>query len=181
MGWLFQRDTQIEENAYPTGFRSVGAIIARSKTCAMAKGAEGACSNAMSTVRVTVQEMEVARSTQALEPRYESLIRLAEAIRSHRDQKDLFQVLVDELHHVVPFDAMAQFDRAGNRINWRFSEAYDSRRTRVSDIPKEETVAWWVHRTQQPEVLQVANEETSFRTTIEALAQGGLRPLAAFP
>ncbi len=126
-------------------------------------------------------ELEGAGTAESLASRYESLIRLSEAIRSHRDQKDLFQLLADELHHVVPFDAMAQFDRAGNRINWRFSEAYDSRRTRVSDIPKEETVAWWVHRTQQPVVLQVANEETRFRTTIEALTHVGLRSLCAFP
>src|SRR6266446_2752956 len=101
----------------------------------------------------TAERLEEARSTLSLTTRYESLIRLAEAIRSHRDQKDLFQLLVDELLQVVPFDAMAQFDQAGNRVNWHFSEAYDSEVCRVSDIPKEETVAWWVHRTQQPLVL----------------------------
>jgi formate hydrogenlyase transcriptional activator len=76
---------------------------------------------------------------------------------------------------------MAQFDHSGNRVNWHFSEAYDSEKGRVSDIPKEETVAWWVDRTQQPVVLQVANEETRFRTTIEALQRKGLRSLCAFP
>src|SRR6267378_355552 len=121
------------------------------------------------------------RDGQSLAPRYESLIRLAEAIRSHRDQKDLFQLLADELRHVVPFDAMAQFDHAGNRVNWHFSEAYDSKVSRVSEIPKEETVGWWVHRTQQPVVLQVANEETRFGTTIEALDKMGLRSLCALP
>jgi formate hydrogenlyase transcriptional activator len=132
-------------------------------------------------MRITAEVLEETRSTQSVAPRYESLIRLAEAIRSHRDQKDLFQLLADELRQVVPFDAMSQIDPTGNKVNWRFSEAYDSRLSRVSDIPKEETVAWWVHRTQQPLVIQVAHEETRFRTTIEALDKLGLRSLCALP
>src|ERR1700731_2959253 len=121
------------------------------------------------TMLVTTERLEVARSTQSLVPRYESMIRLAEAIRSHRDQKDLFQLLADELRQVVPFDAMAQCDHAGNKVNWHFSEAYDSEISHVPDIPREETVAWWVDRTQQPLVLQVGHEDSRFRTTIEAL------------
>src|SRR4030088_66817 len=109
------------------------------------------------TMVVMAESLEAARSTHSLATRYESLIRLAEAIRCHRDQKDLFQFLAGELRQVVPFDAIAQVDQAGNKVNWHFSEAYDSRISRVSSIPKEETVAWWVHRTQQPLVLQVAN------------------------
>src|SRR5258707_9911407 len=105
------------------------------------------------TMVVTAEKRKEARSTQSLAPRYESLIRLAEAIRSHRDRNDLFQLLADELREVVPFDAMAQFDHAGNRVNWHFSEAVDSMVSRVADVPKEETVAWWVDRTQQPLVL----------------------------
>jgi formate hydrogenlyase transcriptional activator len=128
----------------------------------------------------TAETLEEGRSTQSLTPRYESLIRLAEAIRSHRDQKDLFQLLAHELRQVVLFDALAQFDHAGNRVNWHFSEAYDSK-SPVSDIPKEETVAWSVYRTQEPVVLQVASEETRFRTTIEALYIKGLRSLCALP
>jgi formate hydrogenlyase transcriptional activator len=129
----------------------------------------------------TAERLEVADSMQALGPRYESLIRLAEAIRSHRDQKDLFQLLADELHQVVPFDAMAQCDHAGNKVNWHFSETYDSERFRVSEIPREESVAWWVVRTQQPLVLQVGDEETRFRATIDVLKKRGLRSLCALP
>src|ERR1700730_18370319 len=130
---------------------------------------------------VTAERLEEGRSTQSLGPRYESLIRLAEAIRSHRDQKDLFQLLADELRQVVPFDAMAQCDHAGNKVNWHFSEAYDSEKGRVSDIPREETVARWVDRTQEPLVLHVANEEARFRATIDALNKLGLRSLCALP
>ena len=145
----------------------------------MAEGLEGAQFNAMTTMRVTA-ELEGARSTQSLAPRYESLIRLAEAIRSHRDQKDLFQLLADELRQVVPFDLMAQCDHAGNKINWHFSEGYDEK-CGVSHIPREESVAWWVDRTQRPMVLQVGHQETRFRTSIEALNKLGLRSLCALP
>ena len=40
--------------------------------------------------------------------RYESPIRLAEAIRTHQNPQDLFQVVVRELGNVVRFDAIAQ-------------------------------------------------------------------------
>ncbi len=129
---------------------------------------------------VMAERLEEARPTHSLAPRYESLIRLADAIRSHRNQKDLFQLLVDELRQVVPFDVMAQCDHAGNKVNWHFSEAYGTKK-HVADIPKEETVAWWVDRTQQPLVLKVSNEETRFPATIELLNKNGLRSLCALP
>ena len=135
---------------------------------------------------VMAQRLKLAHSTESLASRYESLIRLAEAIRSHQDQRDLFRLLADELRQVVPFDAMAQYDLAGNKVNWHFSEAYDSLKCRVSDISKEESVHWWVHRSQQPVVLQAANlqvtnQETRFHTTIEQLNKVGLRSLCAVP
>jgi len=129
----------------------------------------------------TVQRFEIRRSTQSLAPQYESLIRLSEAIRSHRDQKDLFKVLADELRDVVPFDGICQCDPTGNKVNWHFSEAYNSEDHRISDIPKEETVGWWVNRTQQSMVIQVDHEETRFRATIELLSKKGLRSLCALP
>src|SRR5260370_42636154 len=62
------------------------------------------------------------RSEQSLLARYESLIRLAEAIREHRDPNELFRFLARELRQVVQFDALAQFDEAANKVNWRLCE-----------------------------------------------------------
>jgi formate hydrogenlyase transcriptional activator len=129
----------------------------------------------------TVQRFEIRRSTQSLAPQYESLIRLSEAIRSHRDQKDLFQVLAVELRDVVPFDGICQCDPTGNKVNWHFSEAYKSDDHRISNIQKEETVGWWVNRTQQSIVIQGDQQETRFRATIELLNKKGLRSLCALP
>jgi formate hydrogenlyase transcriptional activator len=123
-----------------------------------------------------------ARARETLAPQFESLIRLAEAIRSHPDQKELFQLLADELREVVPFDAICQVDHDGNKINWHFSEFCDSKISGISDIPKEETVGWWVDQTQQAVVLRIDDdEETRFRSTIEALDKLGLRSLCAVP
>jgi formate hydrogenlyase transcriptional activator len=142
----------------------------------------GATSAQTMTMPGAAERLNGVCSTRSLAPRYESLIRLADAIRSHRDQKDLFQLLADELCQVVQFDAMAQFDHAGNRTHWRFTEDYDSRfGAAVSDIPKEETVAWWVHRTQQPLIVQVSDQETRFGSTVEALNEKGLCSLCALP
>jgi formate hydrogenlyase transcriptional activator len=133
------------------------------------------------TMVVTGEALEEALPAQSLASRYESMIRLAEAIRSHRDQKDLFQLIADELSHVLPFDAMAQYDHAGNKVKWRFSEGYDSKGCGISNIPKEETVAWWVGRTQQSVVLEVGHGDTRFRSTVESLNRLGLRSICAVP
>ena len=76
---------------------------------------------------------------------------------------------------------MAQCDQAGNKVNWHFSKGYDPAKHGISNTPNEETVAWWVDRTQQPLVLQVDHEDSRFRTTIEALNKLGLRSLCALP
>ena len=39
-----------------------------------------------------------------LATRYETLVRVSRAIGAHRDPKELFGMLVDELHGVVQFD-----------------------------------------------------------------------------
>jgi hypothetical protein len=54
--------------------------------------------------------MRMSQAANALEPaslpdeiasRYQALIRLGQAIRSHPNEKDLFQTLANELHEVV--------------------------------------------------------------------------------
>jgi len=130
---------------------------------------------------VAAERQEIRRSTPSLAHQYESLIRLAEAIRSHRDHKDLFQVLAHALRDVVPFDGICQCDPTGNKVNWHFSEPYNSDDHRISNIPKEETVGWWVNRTQQSVVIQVDSQETRFPSTIELLNTKGLRSLCALP
>src|SRR5580700_2161950 len=70
--------------------------------------------------------LEPASLPNELGPRFKALIRLAEAIRSRPDEKDLFQTLADELHEVLEFDVFCQFDATANWVQWYFVEPYKS-------------------------------------------------------
>ena len=75
-------------------------------------------------------------------------------IRSHSDEEVLFQTCASELHQVVSFDGLSWLDPATNWIQWHFLEPYDGavEALAVRNIPKEETVAWWVYQNQRPVV-----------------------------
>lgn len=122
--------------------------------------------------------LEDAGPEQAL--RYESLIRLAEAIRSGEGVDDLFGLLVDELRRVVSFDAIAQFDETSTKINWR------NERPPIEPCPFQgprtaDSVAGWVHEHQQPLVIPVVEDETRFCPSMQKLQSMGLRSMCAFP
>ncbi len=119
------------------------------------------------------------RAVETLGPQFESLIRLAEAIRRHPDQKDLFQMLADELRQVVPFDAICQVTPARRLTG--ISPRFAIRRSVGCQTHPKETVGWWVDQTQQSVVLRVDDQETRFPTTIQALQRLGLRSLCAVP
>jgi formate hydrogenlyase transcriptional activator len=112
--------------------------------------------------------------------RYESLIRLADAIRSKGASGDLFSLLVDELRHVVPFDAIAQFDETSTKVNWRH-ERPSGEPCPLQAGDKADSVAWWVHENQQPLVIPDVEAETRFRPSLERLRTLGLRSLCALP
>jgi formate hydrogenlyase transcriptional activator len=84
--------------------------------------------------------------TEGMPSRYEALTRLAELIRSHPEEKDLFQTYARERHQVVALDAISQFDSAANCVQWHFLEPYNSEFEvfALKALPREETVAWWV-------------------------------------
>jgi formate hydrogenlyase transcriptional activator len=112
-------------------------------------------------------------------PRYESLIRLAEAIRTHQHAHDLFQVLVRELAKVVHFDAVAQYDEALNKINWYLGEHCNP--VAKPSLAKEETIAWWVQEHQQALVIPSIDEEDRFPRMMDVMRDCGIRSLCAFP
>jgi formate hydrogenlyase transcriptional activator len=115
--------------------------------------------------------------------RYEALARIAELIRSHPEEKVLFQTCASELHQVVAFDGLSWFDPAAHWVQWHFLEPYDSalEALAVRDIPKEETVAWWVYLNQRPVVIPFIDRETSFPLVVERLSKLGFRSLCALP
>ena len=111
-----------------------------------------------------------AMSTDGLATRYEAFIRFAELIRSHLGEKDLFPTLASDLHEAVPFDGPSQFDPTANWVSWHFVELYskEAELRVVTDIPKEETIAWWGYRNQQPVVMRFVVRETRFPLAIES-------------
>ena len=115
--------------------------------------------------------------------RYEALARIAELIRSHSEEKALFQTCADELHQVVAFDGLSWFDPAAHRVQWHFLEPYESaiEALPVRTTPKEQTVAWWVYRNQRPVVIPFIDRETSFPLVVERVSKLGFRSLCAFP
>ena len=117
-----------------------------------------------------------------LSARYESLIRLSTAIRSLAETVGLFELVERELHRVIEFDGIAQFDEQANRIRWQFRHPLEpSVEASLCGLSREETIAWWVHANQQPLVIHSVALETRFRSTMESLAKLGFRSLCALP
>src|SRR5215475_1391113 len=117
-----------------------------------------------------------------LNSRYEALIRLAGAIRESQGPAALFELLVDELRRVIQFDGVAQYDDAANKMHWHLCEpCTDPAGDPVAALPREETVAWWVHQHQQPMVIPFVERESRFPSTVAALNRLGLRSICVLP
>jgi formate hydrogenlyase transcriptional activator len=116
-----------------------------------------------------------------LAARYESLIRLAEAVRSDRDGRQLFELLARELRRVVPFDAIAQYDDRPSKVHWHICSEEQCSASPLADLVTEETLAWWVHQHQEIVVVPDLHLETRFLKTVERLLALGMRSLCALP
>jgi formate hydrogenlyase transcriptional activator len=127
--------------------------------------------------------LKPAARSEGLASRYEALARIAELIRSHSEEKVLFQTCASELHQVVAFDGLSWLDPAAHWVQWHFLEPYESaiEALAVRSIPKEETVVWWVYQNQQPVVIPFIDRETSFPLVVERLSKLGIRSLCALP
>jgi formate hydrogenlyase transcriptional activator len=130
-----------------------------------------------------LHDPEPASRGEALASRYKALTRIAELIRCHSDEEILFQTCASELHQVVAFDGLSWLDQATNWVQWHFVEPYDSaiEALAVRNIPKEETVVWWVYQNQQPVVIPFIDRQTRFPLVVERFSKLGLRSLCALP
>ena len=125
-----------------------------------------------------VLEVESHQSTAA---RYESLIRIAASVRSQKETRGLFELLVHELGKVIQFDAIAQYDEASNKVDWHMGSACRKPDCAPSEIDKEETLAAWVYRYQETVTLSTLDRETRFPASINIMRQAGLQSVCAFP
>src|SRR5580704_12774815 len=131
----------------------------------------------------TPNDSQPAACSEGLASRYEALARIGELIRSHSEEKALFQTCTIELHQVVAFDGLCWLDPAANWVQWHFIEPYDSaiEALAVRNIPREETVVWWVYQNQQPVVIPFIDRQTRFPLVVERFSRLGLRSLCALP
>ena len=124
------------------------------------------------------------QTDQSRASRYEALIRVSQAIAAHRDPAELFDVLRKELRSVVKFDSVGvvQYDEAGNEIAWHLAERCKEMKDPLrEEIPREETITWWVYRNQRAVVIPCVDRETRFRKALDAVKACGIRSGCAFP
>ena len=127
-----------------------------------------------------MSDTQVALAGASPAARYESLIRLADAIRSQPVDGDLFGLLAEELRRVVPFDAIAQFDETATKVNWRSNVPHASM-CPLTSAEREESVASWVHEHQEPFVVPFVDRETRCRPSMERMRILGLQSMCALP
>jgi len=120
-------------------------------------------------------------SDQSTAAKYESLIRIAASIRARKEPRDLFEILIQELGQVVQFDAIAQYDESSNKVHWHMCSGCRKPNYSPSEIDKEETLAAWVYRHQEPVALGDLGRETRFSASTNLMRQAGLQSVCAFP
>ena len=133
---------------------------------------------------MTFMEAQTATLIDQEPARYEALIRVSQAVGVHRDPDDLFQVLTTELRKVIKFDAVGivQYDEAGNEIAWRLAEkCKQMKESQCEDLPREETLTWWVYQHQQALVVPCMERETRFPRALAVVRACGIRSGCAFP
>jgi PAS domain S-box-containing protein len=116
--------------------------------------------------------------------RHEALFRVSRAINVHRDPRELFRVLANELRRVVDFDFVAVFlyDEAKNKIENPLLETLDGPGFAIpADFPAEETMTWWVFHHQQPVLIASRDEEPRFRRMMELHKNFGVQSACVLP
>ncbi len=117
--------------------------------------------------------------------RYETLIRVSQAVSAQRDPKTLFQILVDELSRVIEFDGIgiAQYDKTSDAIHWHVSVHCNQP---GAALPQEctkqtETMTCWVYEHQQPIVIPCVDQESRFPDTMEQLKRHQIQSVCMLP
>jgi formate hydrogenlyase transcriptional activator len=118
------------------------------------------------------------------ETRYETLIRVSNAIGTYRDSKDLFRALVRELHRVVQFDhvGVSIYDEKSNTFHRHFVDAETEAAIPPDpELTMEESDAWWVYQNQEPLVTSPAAPDAPVCKFREILKKHGIRSVCTLP
>ena len=106
--------------------------------------------------------------------RYETLVRVSRAIGAHRDPRELFGILGDELHGVVQFDFIGISLR--DQDSDTFRNYFIDMASRLALVPEEkltpeETLTSWVYEHQEP-LLRSTDEMEPRYARLQAFLKG---------
>jgi formate hydrogenlyase transcriptional activator len=116
--------------------------------------------------------------------RYESLVRVSNAIGTYRDPQELFAALVRELHRVVRFDYVGVTirDEKSNAVHDHFVEAEtEAVIPRDPDLPVEDTDAWRVYQSQEALVTSLETQHSRSCKFQELLKKFGILSICTLP
>ena len=116
--------------------------------------------------------------------RFESLVRVSNAIGTHRDPQELFGALVRELHRVVPFDYICVTVR-DEKSNTFHRHSIDAKTGAAippdPELAMEESDAWWVYQSQEPLVTSHETHDARFSKLQGVLKKYGVHCLCTLP
>src|SRR6266403_736229 len=116
--------------------------------------------------------------------RFELLVRVSNAIGTLRDPKELFSVLVSELHRVVPFDyiGVSIRDEKSNTFHRHSIDAETEAAIPPDpELPIEESDAWRVYQNQEPLVTSLEAVDARCSKFQEILKKYGVRCVCTLP
>jgi formate hydrogenlyase transcriptional activator len=129
-------------------------------------------------------QLRLAPIEQSVAARYESLIRVSQAVSAHREPRKLFEVIVGELRRVIDFDGIgiAHYDETTDAIEWHVSIHCQEPSPILRDkCAQKETMTCWVFRNQQPLVIPFVGDETRFPDTMEFLKKHKMQSVCMLP
>src|ERR1700720_4170026 len=134
-------------------------------------------------VEMRTEEITVASRPSAA-ARFESRVRVSNAIGTHRDPQDLFGALVRELHRVVRFDYIGVSIR-DEKSNTFHRHAVDAETEAAippdPELAIEESDAWWVYQNQEPLITSLEVHDARFSKFQEVLKKYGVRCVCTLP
>ena len=116
--------------------------------------------------------------------RYAALLRVVRLLTAQRSPTALFRVLARELRQVVAWDGigLALYDATVPQHDFRALEHEPQPGVvPLADVPREETVTWWVYQHQQPLVIPAVDTETRFPQLMARLKTYGIQSVCALP
>jgi formate hydrogenlyase transcriptional activator len=120
----------------------------------------------------------------ALAMRYETLVRVSQAIGAHGDPKELFGILMDELHGVMQFDLIGVSLR--DQDSDTFQNYFIDMTSRSELVPEEkltpgETITSWVYERQEPLLKSTDEMEPCYGRLQAILKRLYIRSICALP